>query len=131
VRYVDAEAAAAFPFGAGLGYTTWTLGPGTASTEPTTSVSAPLTNTGVRRGTQVVQLYARVHVAGLLPRRAILAGFTHVTLDPGETAEVRVAVEPDAYFGISPGATGTLELWPSITGAGDPAEPVVVHIGAT
>jgi hypothetical protein len=79
----------------------------------------------VRRGTQLVQLYARVHVAGLLPRRAMLAGFTHVTLDPGETAEVRVAVDPDARpcLGIPPGTEGRLELWLSTTGAGDPVSP--------
>src|SRR6185312_2392809 len=52
-RYIDADAAAEFPFGAGLGYTTWTL-------EPRDVGTAVLTNTGQRPGTQVVQLYARV-----------------------------------------------------------------------
>ena len=96
-RYADAEAAAEYPFGAGLGYTTWTL------------EGNVLTNTGRRRGTQLVQLYGRMPVAGLLPRRAILAGFTHVTLDPGESRTVTIPVDPSL--------PGPLDLWLSIEGA--------------
>lgn len=96
-RYIDAEAAAEYPFGAGLGYTTWTLD------------GNVLTNTGRRRGTQLVQLYCRMPVPGLLPRRAILAGFTHVTLDPGASRTVTVPVDPMLE--------GSLERWLSITGA--------------
>ncbi len=98
-RYIDAEAGAEYPFGAGLGYTTWTLD------------GHVLTNTGPRRGTQLVQLYGRMPVAGLLPRRAILAGFTHVTLDPGQSCTVTVPADPSLH--------GPLELWLSITGAPD------------
>jgi beta-glucosidase len=96
-RYIDAEATAEYPFGAGLGYTTWTLD------------GDVLTNTGPRRGTQLIQLYGRMPVPGQLPRRAILAGFTHVTLDPGESRAVTVPVDPSL--------SGPLELWLSITGA--------------
>jgi beta-glucosidase len=96
-RYIDAEAAAEYPFGAGLGYTTWTL------------EGNVLTNTGHRRGTQLVQLYCRMPVPGLLPRRAILAGFTHVTLDPGESCAVTIPVDPSL--------DGPLKCWLSITGA--------------
>jgi hypothetical protein len=93
-RCADAEAAAEYPFGAGLGHTTWTL------------EGNVLTNTGRRRGTQLVQLYGRMPVAGLLPRRAILAGFTHVTLDPGESRTVTIPVDPSL--------PGPLDLWLSI-----------------
>jgi beta-glucosidase len=99
-RYIDAEAAAEYPFGAGLGYTTWTLD------------GNLLTNTGRRRGTQLVQLYCRMPVPGLLPRRAILAGFTHVTLDPGDSRAVTIPADPSLE--------GPLECWLSITGASDP-----------
>jgi len=96
-RYVDAEAAAEYPFGAGLGYTTWTLD------------GNVLTNTGRRRGTQLVQLYARP--PALLPRRAVLAGFTHVTLDPGESRTVTIPVDASL--------DAPLDVWLSITGAVD------------
>ncbi len=128
-RYVDAEAAAEFPFGAGLGFTTWELGPAVmpadrvpASALPGTYVTATVRNTGARHGTQVVQLYARVRTPGLVPRRAILVGFTRVTLDPGAEREVTVAIEPDAVPGL--GLAATLDLWLSTTGAGEPADPL-------
>jgi beta-glucosidase len=122
-RYVDAEAAAEFPFGAGLGYTTWDLGETVVVGEwPACSLAAPLTNTGPRRGSQVVQLFARALVPGLLPRKAIHLGFAHITLDPGETRDVSVAVNPDALpvLGLPAGAPAELDLWLSITGATDP-----------
>jgi beta-glucosidase len=74
----------AFPFGHGLGYTTWTLtdlavaAPVPAGGEGQVSVS--VTNTGPRRGAQVVQLYV---AAPGSPFRALRA-FARVELDPGE-----------------------------------------------
>jgi beta-glucosidase len=159
-RYVDAEAAAEHSFGAGLGYTTWALGrpaidsaapadPATAAVDPVAasgpaaaystavadlarvSVSAAVTNTGSRPGTQVVQLYGRVLVAGRVPRRACLLGFTRLTAEPGAAGQVAVAIEADALpgLGIGPGETGTLLVWLSLTGAGEPADPLSVRFG--
>jgi hypothetical protein len=79
------------------------------------TVTATLRNTGVRRGTQVVQLYGRASVPGLLPRRAMLLGFTRCTLAPGEARPVTVRIAPDALAAVS----GTLVLWLSITGSAD------------
>ena len=121
LRYVDADAAAEFPFGAGLGYTTWELGPPSVD-GPT--VTATVTNTGLRAGATVVQLYGRISVPGILPRRAIHLGHTRVALDPGETREVRVTVEPDAHPALD---GGRAELWLSLTGAGEPDRPVIVE----
>lgn len=54
-RWYDVHGLApAFPFGFGLGYTTWSLG---VPTVEGFEVRAPITNTGERRGSQVVQLY--------------------------------------------------------------------------
>jgi beta-glucosidase len=91
-------------------------------------VRATLTNTGPRRGSQVVQLYARALVPGLVPRRAVLVGFTRTTLDPGAAAKVAVAMDPDAYPGLGVLSSGTLELWLSITGAADPAVPLTLPL---
>ena len=60
----------------------------------------------------MIQLYARALSPGLLPRKAILAGFVHVTLEPGESRLVSVPVDPDAEI-----AGDRVEYWLSITGA--------------
>jgi beta-glucosidase len=63
-------------------------------------VSVTLTNTGARRGRQVVQVYASRVGAGVERPRRWLAGFASATLDPGESRSVEVAVAPR-----------TLEYW--------------------
>jgi beta-glucosidase len=88
-----------YPFGHGLSYTTFSYGrmrlePGQVATVDagTVTVGVDVTNTGRRAGTEVVQVYARA-VAPRRPRpRRALAGFARVSLAPGETAAVTVAV---------------------------------------
>ena len=79
----------AYPFGHGLGYTTWAL------REPSVTgreVAVEVTNTGDRPGRQVVQVYlAREDSAVDRPVRW-LAGWAAVELAPGATATARVAV---------------------------------------
>jgi beta-glucosidase len=81
-----------FPFGHGLTYTTFGYGPlhleGTAPQGLTATLD--VTNTGMRDGTEVVQLYASYAGPGQ-PRRR-LCGFTRVTLRPGQTATARIGV---------------------------------------
>ncbi|GAA5193415.1 glycoside hydrolase family 3 N-terminal domain-containing protein [Rugosimonospora acidiphila] len=135
-RYIDADAAADFPFGAGIGYTRWAIGPASASTDRVgaddlagVSVVATVHNAGTRGGTHVVQLYARALVAGRLPRRAVLVGFARVALAAGQRREVRVDIEPDAVPGLGIGAhdTGMLELW-FASRAGEPADPLRLRL---
>ena len=136
VRYVDAEAAAEFPFGAGLGYTTWALGTAVDASAyggdttaygglENAALAARLSNTGRRRGSTVVQLYARVRRPGLLPRKAVLAGFIRVTMGAGASEEIRVGIAADAIpgLGLAPGDTATVDLWLSLDGAGEPTAP--------
>jgi beta-glucosidase len=82
-----------FPFGHGLGYTTWAYE--SISTRPgdgLTDVWVRVRNTGGRRGREVVQVYLRpAEPDGDRPRRW-LAGFTVAEADPGEAVEVVVAV---------------------------------------
>jgi beta-glucosidase len=55
--------------------------------------NAKLTNTGKREGSEVLQLYLGFPAeAGPAPRQ--LKGFTKVTLKPGETRAVSIAVGP-------------------------------------
>ena len=90
--YADSPAAARYPFGFGLGYTTF------AYAEPDITAGRArvrVTNTGERRGTEVVQCYLRENTAEIWPRRRELCGFTRITLDPGESAEVSFVL-PDS-----------------------------------
>ncbi len=89
---------ARFPFGHGLGYTTWRFadlrvrGDGTTRTATVT-----VTNTGARAGATVVQVYLRA-VASALPRPAReLAGFARLRLEAGATAQVDVVLEPRVF----------------------------------
>jgi len=86
-----------YPFGHGLGYTTWEYSDLIA--DPA-SVSVTVRNTGTRTGREVVQVYAGPTSSGAAssgadraaadrPRRW-LAGFADATLAPGESATVSV-----------------------------------------
>ena len=79
-----------FPFGYGLSYTTFEYGEAvmnrkTIKGNDRITVSIPITNTGMREGAEIVQLY--IHdVKSTLPRPVKeLKGFCKVQLAPGET----------------------------------------------
>ena len=77
--------APAYPFGFGLGYTTFELEEASAVVdEDAIRVRATLRNTGSRSGTDVVQIYAAD------PTR--LVGFARAEIGPGETVEVAITV---------------------------------------
>ena len=94
-----------FPFGHGLSYTTFRYGSvridkRRLSAEDTLHISVPVTNTGGRKGAEVVQLYVR-DVKSSQPRPLKeLKGFRKIELEPGETREVQFTVDKDAlsYF---------------------------------
>ncbi len=83
----------AFPFGFGLSYTTFAyanlrLSSETLAAGETVEVSVDVTNTGDRRGKEIVQLYVR-DVDASVPRPVReLKGFAKVDLAPGETTTV-------------------------------------------
>ncbi|MGY1898688.1 glycoside hydrolase family 3 C-terminal domain-containing protein [Nocardia gipuzkoensis] len=84
----------AYPFGHGLGYTTW-------STDDLVidgrTVSITVTNTGDREGKQVIQVYlSRPNSAVDRPDRW-LAGFTAVTLAPGDSRTVAITLAERAF----------------------------------
>ena len=102
--YEDELRAPLYPFGFGLGYTTFTLTGLRLSAEvlgPGGEVvfTATLTNTGVRRGAEVVQLYVRDCVASTTRPGRELKGIQRVELDPGAGAEVSFRLaEKDLRF---------------------------------
>ncbi|GLZ05265.1 beta-glucosidase [Actinomadura sp. NBRC 104412] len=77
----------AYPFGHGLGYTTWEYESVTAS-GPGGTAEVTVRNTGDRAGREVVQCYAS---APSLPLR--LAGFAVADAAPGETVTVTVSLD--------------------------------------
>ncbi len=94
----------AFPFGHGLGYTTFSYDKlaikavGTvASRDLRVAVSVTLTNTGDRPGTEVVQVYVRNAPASVPRPVRELRGFTKVWLEPGETRTVTIPLDDRAF----------------------------------
>src|SRR5579872_367351 len=86
-----------YPFGFGLSYTTFRLSnlrtnSGEVAQDGTVNVSVDVTNTGSRGGDEVVQLYVH-HLGSKVERpRQQLAGFRRVTVAPGETKVVEIAL---------------------------------------
>ncbi|WP_455624841.1 glycoside hydrolase family 3 C-terminal domain-containing protein [Parabacteroides sp.] len=90
-----------FPFGHGLSYTTFTYGKAVADkkvmgTDDILTVTVPVTNSGSREGSEVVQLYIS-DLKSSLPRPVKeLKGFCKVKLAPGETKEVTFTIAKEA-----------------------------------
>jgi len=91
----------AFPFGHGLGYTSfeWSdAGPDGSSAwavDGEVSVHITVCNAGSRPGTEVVQLYLHDPVAQVTRPVVRLVGYARVPLEPGERARVRFTVPAD------------------------------------
>ncbi|MFD9550179.1 glycoside hydrolase family 3 C-terminal domain-containing protein [Nocardia salmonicida] len=84
----------AYPFGHGLGYTTWETSDLTVEGR---NVTLTVTNTGDRPGKQVVQVYLSRPDSSIDRPVRWLAGFTAVSLAPGETRTVAVTVPARAF----------------------------------
>jgi beta-glucosidase len=99
--YVDGPVAPLYPFGFGLGYTSFAYAnlvvEGTRRTDAATAVRIDVTNTGNRRGTDVVQLFARDEVARVARPERQLAGFLRVDCEPGQVRTVRFSVDPTVF----------------------------------
>lgn len=96
-RWYDArDAAVTFPFGHGLSYTRFdytdlSVGVDAAGLRVRVSV----VNTGDRAGREVVQVYTGLPASRVSRPPRWLAGFTGVTLAPGELADVEILVPRD------------------------------------
>lgn len=82
-----------FPFGFGLSYTTFDIGPPRLSSarigvDGSVTVSVDVRNTGKVAGDEVVQLYIRDVVSSVTRPVKELKGFKRVTLQPGESTTV-------------------------------------------
>jgi beta-glucosidase len=100
-----------YPFGHGLSYTTFTLGP--AQTSSTTigpgggvTVRVEVTNTGARRGAEVVQCYVAPLSPSLFRPERELKGFAKVWLERGESAVAQIHLAARAFAWWDPGDAG-------------------------
>ncbi len=93
-------------FGYGLSYTTFKVSglSATSSVSRTGTVTATftVTNTGSRAGTDIVPVYVHQPVSAVLVSDQRLAGFTRVTLDPGQSKTVHVSF-PVSVLAVTPG----------------------------
>ncbi len=93
-KWYDAEKKSVlFPFGYGLSYTTYTYSNLKATAGDHVSVSFTVKNTGSRAGTEIAQVYAALPASTNEPPKR-LVGWSRVKLNPGESKDVTVDVEP-------------------------------------
>ncbi|MGH8199128.1 MAG: glycoside hydrolase family 3 N-terminal domain-containing protein [Steroidobacteraceae bacterium] len=92
--YQFADNSPLFPFGYGLSYTTFDVGPPVLSaasipSSGTVTVNVSVRNTGKVAGDEVVQLYLHELVSSVTEPVKVLRGFKRVSLAPGASTQVR------------------------------------------
>jgi beta-glucosidase len=91
---------ALYPFGYGLSYTTFgysnlNVSPATQNNQGDIEVSLNITNSGDRKGDEVVQLYVQDIVSSVTTYESVLRGFERVQLAAGETKHLTFILHPD------------------------------------
>jgi beta-glucosidase len=110
-----------FPFGHGLSYTTFSLGQPLLSAPDFTPgpdvtsgddlvVTVPVTNTGSRAGTEVVQCYVAPPTGELFRPAKELKAFGKIRLGAGETANVTLVLTGRSFAHWDPGTAETTRL---------------------
>ncbi len=87
-----------FPFGYGLSYTQFSIGEAKLqqSAKASVSITIPVTNSGKRSGTETVQIYVKRVDDKNGPLKS-LRGYERVSLKPGETKNVTIALDAEAF----------------------------------
>jgi beta-glucosidase len=123
--YKDMPSTPLFPFGHGLSYTSFDYSPlklASNSVDVAGELRASLTisNTGKRRGTEIVQLYAADTATTVTLPAQQLIGFERVDLEPGQSKTVSFIV-PLSVLAYT-GASGDLVMEPG---------PIEVSVGCS
>jgi beta-glucosidase len=93
-KWYDAEnKPVLFPFGYGLSYTTYSYSNLSVTPGKNPQVSFTVTNTGSRAGSEIAEVYASLPASASEPPKR-LVGWSKVRLNPGESKEVMVDVDP-------------------------------------
>jgi beta-glucosidase len=98
--YLFDDVSPLFPFGFGLSYTEFRIGPPHLSRSAirageSTTVTVEVQNVGPRTGEEVVQMYVRDRVASVTRPVKELRGFARVRLEPRAKTEVTFTIGPD------------------------------------
>lgn len=101
-----------YAFGHGLSYTDFQIGKPTVSSntyngEGEVTVTVPVTNTGKRSGSEVVQLYVRDEKSSVYRPYKELKAFGKVNLEPGETKDVVLNLDKESFAFYDP----TDKMW--------------------
>nr|WP_067056165.1 glycoside hydrolase family 3 N-terminal domain-containing protein [Mucilaginibacter sp. L294] len=112
---------ALYPFGYGLSYTKFEysnlqVSPERGQSQGDVTVTVDVTNTGQRRGDDVVQLYLKDDVSSVTTYEYDLRGFERISLNPGEKKTVTFTLHPDDLalldknmnWAVEP---GTFQVW--------------------
>ena len=100
--YASKDMEVLFPFGHGLSYTTFSYDNLTVDQEriresETLTVTVDVTNTGERKGKEVVQLYVAPKDSKVIRPVRELRAFEKIELLPGETKTVKFTLDKNAY----------------------------------
>lgn len=107
--YVEERRTPLYPFGYGKSYTTFDisepkLDKSTLGKEESTTVRVTVTNTGKRKGDEVVQMYVRDDYSyGVVRPVKDLRGYKRISLEAGESQEVSFDLRPEmlAYYDLN------------------------------
>jgi len=108
IDYVSQNVQPLYPFGYGLSYTTFAYDKLKLSSEKikkgeSAEISVEITNTGNRKGDEIVQLYIRDKVSSVTRPVKELKDFKRITLEAGETKTVQFTIDPSklAFWDIN------------------------------
>jgi beta-glucosidase len=95
-RYLDVSNDPLYPFGFGLSYTTFSYsGLEVNVTGTTINIKVDVSNTGIRDGEEIVQLYIQDKVGSITRPVKELKGFQKVMIKNGETKKLIFSLKPD------------------------------------